>query len=183
MTTFYYNSECDNIHIMLGNQLGKMLKEAKAYDRDIVIMCIGSDRSTGDSLGPIIGYHLLDVRFPDVYIYGDIYNPINATNLCLSVDHINKLHDSPFIIAIDACLGTEEHVGYVTLANGPLLPGTGIKNRLPEVGNLHITGIVNSACDGKRRLHTTRLCTVVSLASVIEKSIRWTFRQDNSLVS
>lgn len=174
--TFYYNSECDNIHILLGEQLSKLLTVSNAYDKEIVIMCIGSDRSTGDSLGPIIGYHLLDYNLKNVYIYGDIYNPINATNLGCSINYINEVHNNPFIIAIDACLGQTEHIGYITLAQGPLLPGTGIKNELPEVGDLHITGIVNAFGNGSHLLHSTRLCTVVTLAKAIENSIRWTFR-------
>ena len=66
MSVYYYNSECKNIHIMLGRQLSQLLAENNAYDKDIVIMCIGSDRSTGDSLGPIIGYHLLDTIIKNV---------------------------------------------------------------------------------------------------------------------
>ena len=174
--TFYYNSECDNIHILLGEQLSKLLTVSNAYDKEIVIMCIGSDRSTGDSLGPIIGYHLLDYNLKNVYICGDIYNPINATNLGCSINYINEVHNNPFIIAIDACLGQTEHIGYITLAQGSLSPGTGIKNELPEVGDLHITGIVNAFGNGSHLLHSTRLCTVVTLAKAIENSIRWTFR-------
>lgn len=174
--TFYYNSECDNIHILLGEQLGKLLTGLNAYDKEIVIMCIGSDRSTGDSLGPIVGYHLLDYDIKNVYIYGDIFNPINATNLGCSISYINEFHNNPFIIAIDACLGQAEHIGYITLAQGPLSPGTGIKNELPKVGDLHITGIVNTFGNGSHLLHSTRLCTVVTLAKAIENSIRWTFR-------
>ena len=183
MSVYYYNSECKNIHIMLGRQLSQLLAENNAYDKDIVIMCIGSDRSTGDSLGPIIGYHLLDTIIKNVYIYGDIYNPINATNLGCSIKYIKRLHHKPFIIAIDSCLGQTEHIGYVTLASGPLCPGTGIKKELPEVGNLHITGIVNSYGNGSSLLHTTRLCTVVTLAKVIENGILLAFNKEtlNSL--
>jgi putative sporulation protein YyaC len=153
MTTFYYNSECENIHMLLGEQLDRLLSGAGAYERDIVIMCIGSDRSTGDSLGPIIGYHLADCDFDNVYIYGDIYNTINATNLGCSIKEINRLHRNPFIIAIDACLGKAEHIGYITLAIGPLAPGTGTANALPKVGNLHITGIVNTFSRDPSPLH------------------------------
>jgi putative sporulation protein YyaC len=175
MTTFYYNSETENIHMMLGEQIGRLLLEDRAFERDIVIMCIGSDRSTGDSLGPIVGYHLMSPKIENVYIYGDIYNPINAMNLGCSLHFINEIHRKPYIIAIDACLGQAEHIGYVTLSASPLQPGTGIENELPEVGDLHITGIVNTIHHGRHLLHSTRLCTVVTLAKVIEDGIRWVF--------
>ena len=35
----------------------------------------------------------------------------------------------------------------MTLGSGPLKPGLGVKKKLPEVGDLHITGIVNSSHD------------------------------------
>lgn len=180
MTTYYYNSECDNIHIMLGEQLSRLLSGSNAYERDIIIMCIGSDRSTGDSLGPIIGYHLLDRAIENVYIYGDIFNPINATNLGCSINYIKEIHRNPYIIAIDACLGRAEHIGYVTLSSGPLKPGTGTENELPKVGDVHITGIVNTIQNGKHLLHSTRLCTVITLAKVIENGLRWTFRDTDA---
>lgn len=180
MTTFYYNAECSNIHILLGEQLNKLLIAQNAYDKDIIIMCIGSDRSTGDSLGPIVGYHLSDCNIKNVYIYGDLFHPINATNLSKAIEYIKKVHANSFIIAIDACLGQQKHIGYITLAKGPLAPGMGIKNELPKVGDIHITGIVNTFDNGSHLLHSTRLCTVVTLAKAIENSIRWTFQQSLS---
>ena len=40
--------------------------EAVPADRRIVVVCIGTDRSTGDALGPIIGTYLHKYRRPSV---------------------------------------------------------------------------------------------------------------------
>jgi putative sporulation protein YyaC len=36
-----------------------------------------------------------------------------------------------------------DSIGCITLADGPLKPGTGVHKQLPEVGEAHMTGIVN----------------------------------------
>ena len=64
------------------------------------------------------------------------------------------------------------HIGYVTLSEGPLRPGLGVKKELPDVGDIHITGIVNfSGMMESLLLQTTRLSMVMQLADVISKAI------------
>ena len=127
--------------------MGKMLCDIVSKNilpnQEIIILCIGSDRSTGDSLKTI-----------------------------------SKTFDNPYIIAIDASLGKEDHVGYMTLATGPLKPGLGVKKKLPEVGDIHITGIVNSSRDMEfSTLQTTRLSIIFQIADAIVLALR-TFNDD-----
>ena len=111
--------------------------------RPAVILCIGTDRSTGDALGPLIGTHLSRLDLPKLNVYGTLDEPVHATNLQENIQFIQQLYVNPFIIAIDACLGRMDSIGCITLANGPLKPGAGVHKKLPEVGEVHITGIVN----------------------------------------
>jgi len=111
--------------------------------RPAVILCIGTDRSTGDALGPLIGTHLSRLNLPDLNIYGTLDEPVHATNLQENIQFIQQSFVNPFIIAIDACLGKMDSIGCITLADGPLKPGAGVHKQLPEVGEAHITGIVN----------------------------------------
>ena len=46
----------------------KNLKPIIDDNRDIIFLCIGTDRSTGDSLGPLIGYKLKPIS-PKTYMY------------------------------------------------------------------------------------------------------------------
>ena len=114
-----------------------------ANGRHIVILCIGSDRSTGDSLGPLTGTKLKAKCIPGLSIIGTLEEPVHAENLEDKLAEINKAINNPFIIALDACLGRLESIGFITLAEGALKPGTAVKKELPEVGEIHLTGIVN----------------------------------------
>ena len=165
---YYFNSNNERIIPEMCIQLKKLMKDQITPDRPIVVMCIGSDRSTGDSLGPIIGYKLQKYQFNNIYVYGSLNIPIHAANLQESIDNIQDIYDNPYIIAIDASLGRKEHIGYITLGTGPLKPGLGVKKKLPEVGNIHITGIVNSSgMMDNVLLQTTRLSTIMNLADII----------------
>lgn len=110
--------------------------------RPIVVVAIGTDRSTGDSLGPLTGSKLKELA-PELTIYGTLEEPIHAGNLVQVLQEIEAMASRPLVIAIDACLGQSQNVGCITLAPGPLKPGAGVNKELPSIGDLHFTGIVN----------------------------------------
>lgn len=114
-----------------------------ARQRPPIILCIGTDRSTGDSLGPLTGTYLSRLGLPQLTVLGTLDQPVHATNLAENIQYIQQAYNNPFIIAIDACLGKMDSVGHITLANGPLKPGAGVHKDLPAVGEVHLTGIVN----------------------------------------
>lgn len=146
--------------------------------RPIVIICIGTDRSTGDSLGPLVGT-LLEEKSPSpFYIYGTLDEPIHAVNLEQRLKEIKDMHLHPFIIGIDACLGRTKNVGVIQVGNGPVKPGAGVNKELPEVGELHITGIVNvSGFMEFFVLQNTRLNLVMKMAKTIAEGIYQASRQ------
>ncbi len=141
-------------------------------NQSIAIICIGTDRSTGDSLGPLIGTKLLEREPSAFHIYGTLENPIHAVNLEEQLQLINNKLDSPFIIGIDACLGRLKSVGLVTVGSGPVKPGAGVQKELPPVGDIHITGIVNvSGFMEFFVLQNTRLNLVMKMAQSISEGI------------
>jgi putative sporulation protein YyaC len=139
---------------------------------DLVFLCIGSDRVTGDCLGPCVG-HLLNAKKADgIFVYGTLSEPVHALNLTRILQRIQYAHPNALVIAIDASLGEKKHLGYVTIANGALHPGAGVQKELPAVGDVHITGIVNtSGMMEQLTLQTTRLSTVLVLADAITRGI------------
>lgn len=142
----------------------------------VVILCIGTDRATGDSLGPLIGYKLKNITYPNVFVYGTLENPVHAKNLKDAMNKINQKHINPLIIAIDACLGKIEHIGYITLGEGSIKPGAGVQKDLPPVGDLFITGIVNfSGFMDMLILQNTRLSIVMKMADIISSGIQYSF--------
>lgn len=141
---------------------------------EIIIICIGSDRSTGDSLGPIVGTLLAKRKQSRFIIYGTLEKPIHALNLVDQLDKIKLRHVNAFIIAIDACLGRSRSVGHINASIGALKPGLAMKKDLPEVGHLNLTGIVNviSSFDFLT-LHNTRLHLVMQQAEIISRAIAY----------
>lgn len=184
---YYFDTAKPNAACKMGVQLTELLLKSDRSIEDVVIICIGTDRSTGDSLGPIVGYklsktlHGKNMRKSGITVYGTLASPVHATNLESILSDIYYRHSNPFCIAIDASLGTQGHIGYVTVGTGPLKPGLGVNKQLPDVGDLHITGIVNlSGTNDPMLLQTTRLNIVMELADVIVKGLLYCLDPVNS---
>jgi putative sporulation protein YyaC len=142
------------------------------------IVCIGTDRSTGDSLGPLVGTMLKEKHLSHFHVYGTLEEPIHAVNLEEKITAIRSIHDDVFMIAIDACLGRLKSVGAITIAKGPVRPGAGVNKQLPPVGDLHITGVVNvSGFMEFFVLQNTRLHLVMNMAKTIANGIYEADRQ------
>lgn len=164
---YYFNTAKRSTLSEFSKRLGLLLSEKKNYD-EIVVVCIGSDRATGDCLGPLVGHRLSHKIKKGLSIYGTLEKPVHAKNLEAALTYIKENHKHALVIAIDASLGTSEHIGYITLGKGSLAPGVGVDKCLPHVGDIFITGIVNlSGFGGQMLLQTTRLNTVMQLADFI----------------
>ncbi|HHW69842.1 MAG TPA: spore protease YyaC [Clostridiales bacterium] len=140
----------------------------------IIILCIGSDRSTGDCLGPLVGYKLGLIKYKDVSVYGNLNEPVHAKNLQDVIDQIYNEYENPFIIGIDASLGEVKNIGCISIGSGPLKPGAGIYKNLPVIGDMHITGTVNIGGFLEFMiLQNTRLGLVMKMADIISNGIHY----------
>lgn len=149
----------------------KLVCQDLCPDRAKVLVCIGTDRSTGDSLGPLVGTKLQEARHNYFKVLGTLDNPVHASNLAEYLNIIDQM-ENPFVIAIDACLSNIDNVGYINLGEGALKPGAGVNKHLPPVGNLHITGIVNVGGFMEYFvLQNTRLNIVMKMANIISQGI------------
>ncbi|RKQ32964.1 spore protease YyaC [Oceanobacillus halophilus] len=147
----------------------KMLKKIISWmpeiPREYVIVCIGTDRSTGDALGPLTGSFLEDLKLKHMSVYGTLHHPVHATNLEETIKTIMKNHRNPYIIAIDACLGKNSSIGHLIAAKGPLKPGAALNKSLPKVGDMHISAVVNIGGFMEYSvLQNTRLSVVMDMA-------------------
>lgn len=150
----------------------KNLKPIINQNRVVIFLCIGTDRSTGDSLGPLIGHKLKQIFSKKIYIYGTLENPIHANNILNILDKIKMNFDDPYIVAIDAALGSVQNIGKIIIKNSPLTPGSALNKGLPALGNMSIKGIVNiSGNMDFTILQNTRLYTVMTLADSISSGI------------
>ncbi len=137
-----------------------------------IILCIGTDRSTGDALGPFVGSKLNLNQMKGFTVIGTLENPIHAINLKDTIDMIDTKYPNSGVIAIDSCLGHINSVGEIQINSGPLRPGAGVKKELPKIGHFHITGIVNIGGFMEYFvLQNTRLSLVIKMSEIISSSL------------
>jgi len=140
---------------------------------NIVVVCIGTDRSTGDSLGPLTGTFLSDMKLNYLNVFGTLHDPVHAVNLEDSISQINRSYDNPYIIAIDASLGKSSSIGNFIVGKGSIQPGAALDKQLPAVGNAHVTGVVNIAgFMDYAILQSTRLSIVHDMSYKIARTIK-----------
>lgn len=169
---YYVNRKKKHADIQLGFLLRECILNAPKNWEELVFLCIGSDRITGDSLGPYIGHQLSQYMLPHTNIYGTLEQPVHALNLSSTLQQIHSRHPQALIVAIDASLGEKKHLGYITVGNGSIRPGAGVRKELPEVGDVYITGIVcASGFLEHLALSSTRLSFVVAMADTITNAI------------
>ncbi len=173
--TIYIDSEGSYTFKQFTDALEKQLDNAYHIPpQNIVILCIGTDRSTGDSLGPLIGHKLERLHHAHAHVYGSLSEPVHAKNLIETLSDIKSKHPHALILAIDACLGSMEHVGYITVAKGSIKPGAGTNKHLPAVGDVSVTGIVNfSGFMDFLVLQNTRLNLVMKMADIISLGLKY----------
>ncbi|MEN6567466.1 MAG: spore protease YyaC [Veillonellales bacterium] len=138
--------------------------------RPLVFLCIGSDRYTGDALGPLIGSYLQE--HTGCLVYGSLDHPVHAGNLVETVHIIHCQQYHPIIVAIDACLGKPGEIGNIEVWEGGLQAGIAVGNHLPQVGNISIIGVVNSGGRfGYLDLQSTPLSLVMKLTKMISGAV------------
>lgn len=170
--TEYFDIIDDLSQVHLGRKIVAHLREAGIANYTPVILCIGTDRATGDCLGPLVGTELKN--YNEKYkVFGDLKSPVHALNLKSTLDNIYSKIENPFVIAIDASLGTPNHIGRITLSNCPIAPGKGVNKKLPAVGNISITGIVSISGQSPSLLQNTRLYVVMQLAKCISGALKF----------
>jgi len=139
---------------------------------EIVLLCIGTDRSTGDSLGPLVGTRIAESTPEGFAVLGTLDNPVHATNLAETLESVQSQYRRPFVIAVDASLGRMESVGFLTVGKGSLRPGAGVNKSLPAVGHVYVTGVVNVGGFMEYLvLQNTRLSLVFRMATVAAQGI------------
>jgi putative sporulation protein YyaC len=133
----------------------------------VAFVCIGTDRSTGDALGPLVGTMLREEGYR--HVIGTLDCPCDATNLA---KRLAEIPAGSIVIAIDAGLGQPSSVGLFQVSNQPLLPGKSVGKALPVVGDYAVAAFVNS--DGPRQVHilqSTSLHRVMTMARQLADAI------------
>ena len=156
----------------LKNHIYRFMSEMNAgLERDPVYLCVGTDRATGDCLGPLVGTRLQALS-PTINLFGTLEKPSHAINLQSVMEEINSRFANPLVIAVDASLGSPDRIGYINVRPVSLKPGTALNKVLPKVGDFHISAVVNVGGYLEQMiLQNTRLYGVYMMAELIARSL------------
>ena len=174
--SFVVDGTLPTSYLKISNYLYKELEGPILENRPIIFLCIGTDRATGDSFGPLVGYKIKNLSRKNFYIYGSLEKPIHAENIKDILSRINTNFKNPYIIAIDASLGDFQDIGKIFISHKPIFPGLSLHKDIPSIGDLSITGIINiSGSLDFIIIQNTRLFTVMTLADCVSNGIKKLF--------
>ncbi|WP_391118732.1 spore protease YyaC [Psychrobacillus sp. L3] len=154
-------------------RLSNHFLESIPFDHpNLVFCCIGTDRSTGDALGPMTGSFLTQLSSFPFQIVGTLDNPLHALNIEEITQELINSPSKPYIIAIDACLGNSGNIGQIIVHPGPLYPGKAVKKELSPIGEVSIKAVVNIGGFMEYNvLQSTRLNITFEMGKVISRSL------------
>lgn len=144
---------------------------------ELVFLCIGTDRITGDCFGPLVGYKLkhLFKNEKNIKVIGSLENIICTHNILNVINDINNKYDEPFLIAIDAALSNKRNIGEIIVTKDSINIGSSLNKEKIYVGDLSIKGIVSK--DFKkpqynfRLLQNTPLNLIMNMADCVSQGI------------
>lgn len=171
---YYFDSKCAEETELCAHTLRRMIQEIQREQgkTGVLLLCIGTDRSTGDSLGPLIGYKLHQMMGCRIPVIGTLERPVHAMNLEAALNHVHRRYSDHVVVAVDASIGEQNHVGCVTVGKGAMQPGLGVRKQLQAVGDISITGIVGGyANQDPLMLQSVRLSIVMKMADYISRSV------------
>lgn len=111
---------------------------------NIVILCVGTNKLVGDSVGPIVGQKLTRLlnKKENIKIYGNTKKNLNLKNAKQVLEEINRIYSKPFIITIDATLGPKEIIETIIISKGELEIGEALGHSIKYFSNINIKAIV-----------------------------------------
>lgn len=145
----------------LGQELANIIIDAYEDSKDVVFVCVGTERVAFDSFGPITGstikQHLQ--YMPNFKVYGEVRDNIDAMNAQQRIKAIKENEPNSVIIAIDAlAVKNKQLIGDVLLRDTPIHPGAANNKGIEAIGD---HSIVFAAClrkedeNGQYKIDTT----------------------------
>ena len=158
--------------IVTGEGLHRELEvaaEALGGEGPVYCVCVGTDRSTGDAFGPLVGSLLEQAGYP--YVIGTLERPCDSDTL---IERLKELPPQARVLAVDSAVGAS--VGYYQLSRGPLSPGRSMGKPLPKVGQASLFGIVcPNRANPYSALQTASLHRVLGMAGEAARAILQAF--------
>ena len=133
-------------------------------EREAVVLAVGSDRVTGDCLGPLVGHMLAG---SGAAVYGTLTAPVTALSVTETYETIKKRHPGAAVDAVDSAVGSDGEVGRIKIFPRGIRPAAAVGRTLPGVGDISVVGVVCPKREGAKALGSVRLGEVYTLARTI----------------
>lgn len=143
---------------------------------EVTFLCVGTDRITGDSFGPLVGSKLIELlqeyNFSNINVYGTLEKNLNYETVSRIIKNINN---NSMIIVIDAALSKRENIGKIYVSNKKTILGKGLDKNKIEIGDISIKSVV--AKDYKiprynfKALQNISLNGVMTLSNIVAEGI------------
>lgn len=114
----------------------------------IIFLCIGTDRITGDTYGPLVGHNLKSLYktfggYSNVKVIGDLETQISNFNITKQIEKIYIDFEKPCIIAIDSAVSKKKQVGSIVVEDKGMYVGKAMNKKDYLVGDVSIKGVVS----------------------------------------
>lgn len=176
------NKCCSNL-----KELRRHLKNNLPKDMTVdntVFLAFGTDRSTGDSLGPFVGQFLSQYG---LNVLGTIDEPLHSQNLTQRIEEIKDQYQYQFSIDCSVLPETlpSTFIGKVFLKNKGIRPGSVVDKQVDSIGHFSIS------CPLVRKesvpfmtalsLQNVRLSEVISLSQMIASGLIFHFLKEKNI--
>lgn len=111
--------------------------------KEPMFIFIGTDRHVLDCFGPLTG-SMLSLLEPELIVYGTLDQPLHAQNLVSGLKNAREANGDRIVVAVDASAGSEDEIGLIRIKKGGIVPGKALARNLPTIGQIAITGIVDT---------------------------------------
>lgn len=130
------------LKLALAFDISDIITKAYKENKDVVFVCIGTDKVMLDAFGPLIGTGIKEhlAYMPNVRVYGEIGCNINALNGKKNIEIIKKQEKNSVIIAVDATATLkDEDLGNIRLGKDSVSPGKGNNKDIEAIGDYSLT--------------------------------------------
>ena len=126
----------------------------------IDVLCIGTPKVVGDSVGPRVGSLLKAAGLPDrIKIIGCTDEPVYRGNIA---SMLMSLRNDALLVCVDAALSS--NFPTINIRTGPMHPGAAVSDELPKLGDVSIL------CSVAETTKDLRLCSEDYINSIAEEA-------------
>ena len=115
---------------LICERAAELMRSAARID----VLCIGTPKVVGDSVGPRVGSLLKAAELPDrIKIIGCTDEPVHRGNLAFM---LMSLRNDALLVCVDAALSN--NFPAINIRTGPMQPGVAVSDELPKLGDVSV---------------------------------------------